>query len=138
MAGRYYPGQGNRCGLATFLTRGWLCRPEPHVLNISKHAGDLLRIEHSRTEVRVNPPELEGPHSILGTAVAQREAGEPSIAPQAQHAADAATTPWRIDVSPCHQDSTGLGREGAESEGKETEQFMVLYNVAARTELHVR
>lgn len=86
----------------------------------------------------MNVSDLEGPDSILGTAVAQGEAFEPSTAPVVQHAADAATTPWKIDISPCQQDSAGLGWEGAESQGQVTEQCMVLYNVAAGTALHVR
>lgn len=82
--------------------------------------------------------DLEGPDSRVDAAVAQREAGAPSTPPRVEHATDAATTPWRIDASPLQQNSAELGQEGAESNDQEPGRCMVLYNVAAGTELHVR
>lgn len=108
---------------------------------VSYRTGDLLRIERSRTEGRVKLSDLKGPDPILGEAVAQREAGEPGTPPPAEHAAYVATTPWRIDIRPLQHNYAELGQEGAESndqETEETERCMVLYNVAAGTELHVR
>eukprot|EP00903_Cladosiphon_okamuranus_P015538 g14344.t1 len=88
-----------------------------------RRVGDFLRIEHT---------------SGLGLAVAEVEAGDPYTAPVEHHIAGAATAPWRIVVTPCQQSSAEMGGDGTGIDDQGTEHGMVLYNLAAGTQLHVR
>lgn len=65
-------------------------------------------------------------------------AGDQGTAPVAHHTADAATAPWRIFVTACEQSSAEMGGEGRGTDDQEAEHGMVLYNVAAGTQLHAR
>lgn len=101
------------------------------------YAGGVLRIEH--TVAAGGRPLSDRTDSAvgLGTGVAEDKAGDPGTSSAAHHT-DAATAPWRIVANPCQQSGAERGGEGRRIDDRETKHGMVLYNVAAGTQLHVR
>lgn len=86
-------------------------------------------------------PSDHGGHAFgFDETIPEQQAGDPSSIPGARRTTDSVNAPWRLVVDACGQRSVKFGVDGGGSgaDGHGTEQGMVLYNVAAGAQLHVR
>ncbi|CAM9157533.1 unnamed protein product, partial [Hapterophycus canaliculatus] len=108
-----------------------------HLLRI----GDFLRIEHRSEAGGTTSAPLKSSET---TAVSAQENGAPNSFPVAPHDSGAALEPWKIVVSPCEDGDIGSDGQCAGpgdlgcGKGIAMEESMVLFNLPAGVQLHVR